>query len=302
MLVEDIISERSGADILPANSIAIIDYNSPSMLEDFAQAQRDIGFAVIKNHPLDYGFISNLYDKWEHFFRYGDKKGFEFNSLDHDGYVCSDQAETAKGSTVKDLKEFYHFYSWARCPDNLKDDTDKLLKQLESIACHLLSGMQSLLPLEVQQQLDRPLSDMVKDCKRSLLRPIYYPPVTGNEEPGAVRAAQHEDICMVTLIPSATAPGLQVLSQSGAWVDVPCDPNYIIANTGDLLQECTNGFYPSTTHRVINPSKTSTKSASRFSMPLFLHAHDDVVLSEKYTADSYRIKRFKELGLMDEDE
>ena len=39
------------------------------------------------------------------------------------------------------------------------------------------------------------------------------------------------------------------------------------------------------------------KNKSRYSMPLFLHPRDDVILSEKYTAGSYLKERIKEIGL-----
>ena len=54
------------------------------------------------------------------------------------------------------------------------------------------------------------------------------------------------------------------------------------------------GYFPSTTHRVVNPSD---KNMSRYSMPFFVHARDDVMLSKKYTAKSYLEERLKEIGL-----
>ncbi len=78
---------------------------------------------------------------------------------------------------------------------------------------------------------------------------------------------------------------------------VPCDPNWIIVNAGDMLQECSGHYYPSTTHRVLNPTGEDAKK-SRLSMPLFLHPRDEVVLSKRHTAESYRAERFAEIGLM----
>jgi len=61
-----------------------------------------------------------------------------------------------------------------------------------------------------------------------------------------------------------------------------------------MLQECSEGYFPSTTHRVINPSE---RNMSRYSMPFFVHARDDVKLSKNYTAKSYLDQRLKEIGL-----
>ena len=63
-----------------------------------------------------------------------------------------------------------------------------------------------------------------------------------------------------------------------------------------MLQEVSKGYFPSTTHQVINPGDT-IKNESRFSMPLFLHPRDEVVLSEGYTARSYLDERLREIGL-----
>lgn len=284
-----------------AESIAIVDCKSNSMLDDFATAMQKIGFAVLINHPLQENMIADVYAAWEDFFQSpeAEKQLFAFKQDTHDGYVPAEMAETAKGATVKDLKQFYHFFSWGRCPAELRAKTLSLFSAIEALACHLLTGLERHLPASIIQHLDRPLADMVRNCKRSLLRPIQYPPLTGAEEAGAVRAAAHEDICMLTLIPRATSPGLQVLSKQQRWLNVPCDPRYVVVNIGDCLQECTQGFYPSTTHRVINPETASRRAPARMSMPLFLHAHDDVVLSTEHTAESYRRQRFKELGLLD---
>ena len=61
-----------------------------------------------------------------------------------------------------------------------------------------------------------------------------------------------------------------------------------------MLQECSDGYYPSTTHRVINPKG---KNVSRYSMPFFVHARDEVILSDRHTAKSYLEERLKEIGL-----
>ena len=107
---------------------------------------------------------------------------------------------------------------------------------------------------------------------------------------------KRQDINLLTLLPAATASGLQVKHSSGDWWDVPINPSWIIVNAGDMLQECTDYYYPSTTHRVLNPTGDEAKK-SRLAMPLFLHPCGEVVLSKRHTAQSYRAERFAELGL-----
>jgi isopenicillin N synthase-like dioxygenase len=137
---------------------------------------------------------------------------------------------------------------------------------------------------------------MIEGSDDTLLRPIHYPPLTGGEEEGAIRAAAHEDINLITLLPAATAPGLQVKDAKGNWVNIACDPGSLAINAGDMLQMASGGYYVSTTHQVVNPNGPEAKKP-RYSMPLFLHPRKDVKLSDKHTAGSYLEERLIEIGL-----
>jgi len=72
-----------------------------------------------------------------------------------------------------------------------------------------------------------------------------------------------------------------------------------VVNAGDMLQLATQGYYRSTVHRVINPSGEAAKQ-SRYSIPLFLHTHPEVVLAQDITARSYLQERLQEIGLLAE--
>jgi len=140
---------------------------------------------------------------------------------------------------------------------------------------------------------------MIADSTQSLLRVLHYPPIEqGDAEPGAIRAGAHEDINLITLLPAANEPGLQVKARDGSWLDVPCDFGNLIINIGDMLQEASGGYFPSTTHRVVNPEGHDSKKA-RISLPLFLHPRPEVVLSDRYTAGSYLQERLEELRSSD---
>ena len=138
---------------------------------------------------------------------------------------------------------------------------------------------------------------MINGSDQTLLRVLHYPPLAGDEEAGAIRAAAHEDINLITILPAANEPGLQVQLKDGQWADVPSDFGYLIINIGDMLQEASGGYFPSTSHRVINP-KGADMSKSRISLPLFLHPRPDVVLSGRHTAKSYLHERLTELGVI----
>jgi isopenicillin N synthase-like dioxygenase len=164
------------------------------------------------------------------------------------------------------------------------------------MASTLLQWVDENSSAEVRGKFSMPLPEMIKDSQNTMFRLIHYPPLTGDEPVGALRAAAHEDINLLTLLPAATASGLQVKNVQGNWLDVPINPNWIIVNAGDMLQECSGHYYKSTSHRVLNPTGEGAKK-SRLSMPLFLHPRDEVVLSNQHTRLSYFQERMKELGL-----
>lgn len=277
-------------------SIKVIDFTAKNAPAEFAAGLKEIGFAVLSNHPIPQHLIDEAYKQWYAFFKSDEKHQFAFNSKTHDGYISTELSETAKGYDVKDLKEFYHFFLRGRCPSSCLPVTKQLTAALADMAGTLLRWVEENSPPEVKQKYSMPLPDMIKNSKHTLLRLIHYPPLTGHEPKEAMRAAAHGDINMLTLLPAATAGGLQVQNTRGEWIDVPINPNWIIVNIGDMLAECSGHYYPSTPHRVTNPTGDAAKQ-SRLAMPLFLHARDEVVLSKRHTAASYRAERFAELGL-----
>jgi isopenicillin N synthase-like dioxygenase len=151
------------------------------------------------------------------------------------------------------------------------------------------------LPASISAQLSEPLRDMIVDSQQTMLRVLHYPPVPEGQP--VLRAAPHEDINLLTLLPAADGPGLELQLPEGEWISVPQQPGQLIVNIGDMLQEATGGFLPSTTHRVATPDVWH-QSASRMSLPLFLHPRPDVVLSERYSAQQYLRQRLNELGVV----
>lgn len=278
-------------------SIPVVDYRNSDAARQFTDSLHETGFAVLSHHPIDLNLINQAYEEWKAFFNSDDKHNYPFDTKEHDGFASFELSETAKGNDKKDLKEFYHWYTWGRSPAYLSATTGKLFAELNKLAEELLSWVEKSMPQEIRDQLSIPLSEMIQDSPRTLFRPIYYPALTGAEQEGAVRAAEHEDIDLLTVLAAATEKGLQVRDKNGNWIEVPTDPNWLIINTGDMLAECTQSYYKATTHRVVNP-EAAAQGKARMSMPLFLHPREDVRLSQRHTAGSYRQERFKELGLL----
>lgn len=273
-----------------------VDYDAPNASELFVKSLRNTGFCVLKNHPIERKTIESIYSRWQNFFDGEDKNTYLFNSDNQDGFFPVDISETAKGNNNKDIKEFFHFYPWGRCPEQLKNELDNYYKQASVLASKLLFWVEKEVPKDISTMFSEPLPNMINGSYKTLLRILHYPPMKENEIRNSIRAAEHEDINLLTLLPASNRPGLQVKSRTGEWIDVPCEYGQLIINTGDMLQEATRGYLPSTTHRVINPMNDDV-NASRISIPLFLHPRPDVILSPRYTADTYLHERLYELGL-----
>ena len=279
-----------------SKKIKTIDFESKKAPEEFVDSLVNTGFAVVTNHSIDFNLIDKVYDIWDDFFKSDDKFNYLFDLEKQDGYFPI-KSENAKGSSLKDIKEFYHIYlPWGRIPQGLSKDTLLIRKELKKIATILLSWINELTPSNIKSNFSIPLYEMIDKSDANLLRIIHYPPIKDKDDINALRAAAHEDINLITILLSGSEPGLQVQDSNNNWIDVESDYGSLIINIGDMLQECSNGYYPSTSHRVVNP-KGENNNKSRYSMPFFLHPRDEVILSENYTAKSYLDERLKELGL-----
>jgi isopenicillin N synthase-like dioxygenase len=266
-------------------------------------AFKNTGFAILTNHNISPKLLESAYIIWNQFFKLKteeEKKKFLFDPKTHGGYFPF-KSENAKGYDTKDLKEFFHVYENTELPlgPRGRELTMMLRNGLNELGLELLAELQEYLPKEAKKNLgNHALHNMAYESEKTLFRILHYPPIDpfAAQADGAIRAEAHEDINLITLLPAATYPGLQVKGADGEWVMADTDPNSIIVNVGDMLQELTGGYFKSTTHRVVNPTGLGA-TISRLSMPLFIHPHPETRLSERYTAKSYLEERLRELGL-----
>ena len=274
--------------------IQTVSYTSPDAPAAFTRSLRETGFAVLTDHPVTPERIKAAYDAWGGFFNSDAKHDFLVDPEKQDGYFPF-KSENAKGAKAKDLKEFYHVYPEGRVPPSVEDLTRKLYDDLVGIGATLLGWIQDTAPEDVKAKFSEALPQMLAGSKMNLLRILHYPPLEEAPEPGAVRAAAHGDINLITVLVAGSAPGLEAQDTAGNWHAVPCDPGMIAINCGDMLEMASGGYFPSTIHRVVNPEKTQT--GARFSMPMFLHPRPEVVLKPGTTADDFLQERLREIGL-----
>ena len=280
---------------MTAFDLLTVDCRDPDAPGKLTASLRDTGFAVLTGHPIAVEEIDAVYAAWEDFFASDEKHDYRVDPKTQAGFFPF-KSENAKGAVAKDLKEFYHVYPSGPVPPALEAATRRLYDQLVALGVEMLRWIDETAPDAVRAGFSERLPDMLKGSGMNLLRVLHYPPLDPNDaEPGAVRAAGHEDINLITLLVAGSAPGLQARDSAGVWHDVPCDPGMITMNVGDMLQKASGGYFPSTTHRVVNPPLE--ENVSRYSMPMFLHPRPEVRLDADYTADDYLRERLREIGL-----
>ncbi len=281
---------------------------------------KEYGFIILKDHDVKTSELKQAYEILARFYsqpaevknKYVSPKiGFQR------GYTPFGQ-EHAKDSPVMDLKEFWHLGRQlpeghalrSVYPDNIwptevpefKTLFTSLYNSLEQAGDVMMEALTK--PLEVESDF---FARMTKDGN-SILRLLHYPPIPEGVDPRCVRAAAHEDINFITILPAATTSGLQLKDRDGTWLDIVSEPDTLIVDVGDMLARMTNDLLPSTTHRVINPQ--DGKNSSRFSMPFFMHPHPEAILSclpscrgagAKYadiSSHEFLMQRLREIGLL----
>ena len=297
------------------------DQKKAAFVAALGKAYEEIGFVAVEGHGIQDAVIDKFYALVEAFFALpvDTKLKYEIPELAGQRGYTSFGREKAKQSEVPDLKEFWQVGQYVEgevmpaedYPDNMvvtelpefENVGKELFKSFESAGRHLLRAIANYL------QIDENYFDPKIKNGNSILRAIHYPPIT-NEPKSAIRAEQHEDINLITLLVGASADGLQLLTKEDKWADVKAGPGQIIVNVGDMLQRLTNNVLRSTTHRVVNPPREKWHT-HRYSIPFFLHPRSEMKLDclshcisesnplhfEPITAGEYLNERLREIGL-----
>jgi isopenicillin N synthase-like dioxygenase len=115
--------------------------------------------------------------------------------------------------------------------------------------------------------------EMVREAP-TLTRALRYPPMDTAPAGGHVWAAPHADINLITVLPRATAPGLEVWID-GQWTPATPTGERVIINSGLMLERLSNGRLPSGWHRVIAPAGAPLE---RYSVVQFCHPRPSTIL------------------------
>lgn len=318
-------------DEIPSLDLAEFTAGTPAQKSGFVQklgeAYQNIGFVAIKNHGLSKDLQDRLYHSIQSFFLLSDeiKKTYEKPEIGFQRGYTGKGKEHAKGRNTGDLKEFYHVGQelsfipdsdpikseypanlWPDEIDQYKEDAIEAYKTLEK------AGKAMLQAIAIHLELPENYFDEKILHGNSILRQIHYFPIDNPDEvpADAVRAAEHGDINLITLLMGASADGLQVLRKDGKWIPITALPDQLVVNVGDMLERLTNKKLKSTIHRVVNPPREKMNT-SRYSIPFFMHPRSEMDLTclescidaanpkqfVDVTAGEFLEERLRELGL-----
>ena len=293
-------------------------------VNELGAAYHAIGFVAIRNHFLTDAMQQKLYDAIKAFFALPEevKRKYERPDLAGQRGYISKGKEHAKGRNTGDLKEFYHVgqelpetelekegYPANLWPEEVRDFHQAAVDVYRALE---KTGTYMLRAIAIYLELPESYFDDKIYHGNSILRPIHYYPI---EDPDAVpadavRAAEHGDINLITLLMGASADGLQVLRRDNKWIPITALPDQLVVNVGDMLERLTNKTLKSTIHRVVNPAR-ELMNTPRYSIPFFMHPRSEMSLAalpqcvdaenpqqwEPITAGEFLDQRLAEIGL-----
>lgn len=325
--VQNTSEKRSVQGVRQVPTLSLADYaqGTDEQKQAFAETLftgiKDYGFIILTNHGVDTALFDRGYQILAEVFSLPVENKLKYVPPAGDGQrgYTPFGKEHAKDSPVMDLKEFWHVGrelpaghpDRSFTPENIwpKENPEferlftKLFSQLEEAGRVMLEALTG--PLQVE----RTFFDKMVHNGQSVLRLLHYPPIPVDTDPRCLRAAPHEDINFITLLPAATSGGLQLKDRDGRWLDVNAEAGSLIVDAGDMLARLTNDVIPSTTHQVVNTPEATSKS--RYSMPFFMHPRPEASLAclpscrgttgSKYadtTAGEFLTQRLREIGLI----
>ena len=308
---------------VPTLDISRFDSDRDAFVADLGRAYREYGFCGISGHGIPASLIDGAYAAFERFFDLPDAVKRRYHVAGGGGArgYTPYKVETAKDSKHADLKEFWHIgreiardsqYAtimgenlWPEEVPEFRTLGYALYQALDDLGSRVLAALALHIGLPQDWFADK------THFGNSILRPIHYPPITEDEIPNE-RAGAHEDINLITLLVGASAEGLQVLTRQGDWLPVTTSGDAIVVNIGDMLQRLSNHVYPSTSHRVVNPTGPKAREP-RYSVPFFLHPNPDFLIEtlpqcitpdnpnrypQPITANDYLMQRLREIKLI----
>ena len=246
---------------------------------------------VYTSHDIPAGALDDAYGMLARFFALDPSRKGRYDAAATHGQAgwTGIGVETAAGATQPDWKEMFnwgpgldeahplrrqfpHRYHDPVLPD---DDVPGITAALTELHRTLLDLQTRFLRvIAVGLGAHEHLFDDLLTDGATLNRAVRYPPMAQARSRSAVWADAHADINLLTALPRATGPGLEVRT-GGEWVAVEPPDTFAVINTGIMLERLTNGIIGSGWHRVV----ATRSEEERYSVVQFCHPSPWTVLT-----------------------
>jgi len=269
-----------------------------SVVKEVADACRDIGFLVIKNHGLPNDVLEAAFRESRAFFDLpqeakdrarpdGPAKQRGYHGFASRGLANTlgveappDLRESVFLGPVDDFRDHFRHIPEAELsywPNTLPPEPEgtagalvALYRGFESLSGDLLRIFALALEMPENHFADK------IDRHFSILSSHHYPALTEPPAPGQLRTGAHTDFGALTILAMTTERGgLEVLMPDGHWAGVVAGPGELVVNLGDMLARWTNDRWKSTLHRVANPPELADAMSRRQSIGYFMHPNYD---------------------------
>lgn len=293
---------------------------------EVAEALRDIGFFVVSNHNVPADLMQSAAAASRRFFDLPfEQKLLVRNTAKGSARGYQPYGETTLGKTLgqetpPDLVERFGFgpdrtpseveaaspyYArnvWPAEPAEFRPVLTRYYSALEALTRDLMTVFAHALGVDADFFHEK------FEGHNSTLRLVNYPEQATPPVPGQLRAGEHTDYGVVTILMiENVAGGLQVRTRGGTWIDVQAPANSFVVNIGDMLMNWTNDIWLSNLHRVVNPPRDLATGNRRQSLVYFGNPRENVliecietcagpdrpVLHEPVLAGEHRMKKIR---------
>ncbi len=266
-----------------------------------AEACRDIGFLVIKNHRLAADVLENGFRMSRAFFdlpqaaKDAAHPTGPSKQRGYHGFASRGLANTLGIKAPPDLRESYflgpvddyrHSYRhipeaepsyWPNtlpsAPAGAADALVALYRGFEDLSADLLRIFALALDMPEDHFADK------IDRHFSIMSCHHYPALTEAPAPSQLRTGPHTDFGALTILAMTTEKGgLEVQMPDGTWAGVVAGPDELVVNLGDMMARWTNNRWKSTMHRVANPPELADAMSRRQSIGYFMHPNYDATI------------------------
>jgi isopenicillin N synthase-like dioxygenase len=260
--------------------------------KELRDALRQSGFFIITNHGISQKLINQTFSEAKKFHDQpmSAKQAVLMNEHNN-GYMAMNRykittSRASEDGAKPDLNEAFFIKrerssddplvqqgrrfagpnEWPKGLPGFKDNVLKYTKAIDEMAQKLLA------PLAIS--LDMPANTFKEAfCESQFSFRLSHYPKVSELASNQYGIAPHTDSNFLTFLAQTSIPGLQIQTKTGQWLNVPYVPQSFVVNSGDMLHRWTNGFYKSTPHRALPPTKDV-----RYAIPFFFGPHLDTTI------------------------